>query len=63
MPYVELNIAKNKINGKSKQIKYKYNSHTMGFETATEEEWAAVRKKQSDVTNDSTQTYPGGPLK
>ena len=31
MPYIEVNLAKNKVNGRLENIAYKYNSHNMKF--------------------------------
>jgi len=46
MPYVELNIAKNKLNGAQNYIPYKYNSYNMQFDESTKDEWETVRNRE-----------------
>ena len=58
MPYVEINIAKNKINGTQNYLAYKYNSNSMRFAESTKDEWVAVRNKEKS-SNKDTMNFSG----
>lgn len=60
MPYVETNIAKNKINGKQAHICYRYNNYSMQFDEATHNEWEEVKQKQKNSNKDIMEF--GGPI-
>lgn len=45
MPYIEVNLAKNKINGRTAQLAYEYNKYNMQFVEGSTREWKKLLKE------------------